>query len=298
MEFIEIARQSQIDRSTLTLVIGCFDVFHKGKKHVLETANQLMKDGQEKLVVIDPSLFLKLKKVTSEKTKRQLLKQYDVGAYRQLYPEEGKTMEDAIMDALSELTIRCIVVDQELLDNSLISSDLLQKLKQINTQVKIASSVKINEDTITDKMIYNLITNGHVEQVQGLLDRPYTIIGKVAHGEKLGRKLGFPTLNLAEVGRYVMPKPGVYFGIVGIHNGDVITDYYNVLISAGYRPTVNGKGFLIEAHILNYAGDLYDHKVSVSFLHFMREEKDFSDLDALIKQMNQDKKDAERFISI
>ncbi|WP_182200927.1 riboflavin kinase [Paraliobacillus salinarum] len=298
MEFIEITKKSQTEPSSHTLVIGCFYIFHKGKQHVLETANQLIKGTQEKLVVIDLSLFLTAQLVTPEKTMHQLLKQYDVNTYGQLFPEEGKTMENTIADVLAELTISHIVIDQELIDNGTISNDLLQKFKQMTTQVKIVSGVKINEQTVTDEMIYDLITNGRVEQVQGLLNHPYTVVGKVVHGEKLGRQLGFPTLNLAGVEQYVMPKPGVYFGTVGIHKDHVITDYYNVLISAGYRPTVNGQGYLIEAHILNYAGDLYDRTVSVSFLHFMREEQDFSDLDALIKQMEQDKKDAERFISI
>ncbi|CQR47126.1 Riboflavin biosynthesis protein RibF [Paraliobacillus sp. PM-2] len=298
MESIGISKQSQMDRTPFTLVLGCFDIFHRGKQHVLQTAKRSLKDTEEKVAVIDLNFFLKGKKVTSDKLLFQLLEQYHVSKYTQLRPQEGKTLEDLITDLFSQLIIHRIVIDQALLDNNVLSSQLINKFRQMGIQVEVVSGVKVNEDTVTDDMVSSSIVNGHVEQAQALLGQPYTIIGKVVHGEKMGRKLGFPTLNLGEVDHYVMPKPGVYFGIVGIHKEDVITEYYNVLISAGYRPAVNGDGYLIEAHILNYTGDLYENTVSVSFLHFMREEKDFSDLDALIMQMKQDKKIAEKLISV
>jgi len=162
-------------------------------------------------------------------------------------------------------------------------------------QATSASFHKKNEGKISSK-IHSLVKEGKMEAVLALLGRPYLISGKVIHGQALGRTLGFPTINLDVSGSYVPPKPGVYIGSAEIHHKDGGNEVRNALISAGYRPTVNGKDYLIEAHLIDFNGDLYGKKVTVSFIHYLREEIKFPDLNSLITQMEKDKLDAKNFI--
>jgi riboflavin kinase / FMN adenylyltransferase len=158
-----------------------------------------------------------------------------------------------------------------------------------------ASFHRKNEGDISSKKIHSLVKNGKMETVLALLGRPYLITGKVIHGQALGRTLGFPTINLDVTESYVSPKPGVYIGTAEIHHKEGGNEIQNALISAGYRPTVDGKDYLIEAHLIDFKGDLYGKKVSVSFIHYLREEIKFPDLNSLINQMEQDKLDAKIF---
>jgi riboflavin kinase / FMN adenylyltransferase len=157
-----------------------------------------------------------------------------------------------------------------------------------------ASFYEKNEGEISSEL-HSLLKEGKMEAVLALLGRPYLISGKVIHGQALGRTLGFPTINLDVTESYVSPKPGVYFGTVETHDKDGGNEVHHALISAGYRPTVNGEDYLIEAHLIDFNGNLYGKKVSVTFIHFLREEIKFPDLNSLINQMQQDKLDAKIF---
>lgn len=138
------------------------------------------------------------------------------------------------------------------------------------------------------KETFSFIKNGEMEKVQVLMGRPYYITGTVIHGQALGRKLGFPTINLGGVvDQYVLPKPGVYLGTAEI-NEDLGIQSWNALINAGYRPTVDGKKYTIEAYLLDFSGNLYGKNVTLSFLYYLRDEIKYTDLNALIEQMKLD----------
>ena len=115
------------------------------------------------------------------------------------------------------------------------------------------------------------------------------VIGEVVHGNALGRELKFPTINLGgDVEQYASPKSGVYLGIAEILSGVFANQSYYTLINAGYRPTVNGKSYKIEAFLFDFSGDLYGEQVKVIFHKYLREEMKFNNLDDLIKQLKLD----------
>lgn len=131
-------------------------------------------------------------------------------------------------------------------------------------------------------------------EAEELLGRPFRITGRVGYGQQLGRQLGVPTANV-QLRRYRAPLQGVYtveFMIEGC-------DQPNVgVANVGVRPTVSDQVRpILEVHLLDYSGDLYGKKVSVKFLHKLREEQKFESVDALKQQIHQDISDAKAWFS-
>ena len=117
-----------------------------------------------------------------------------------------------------------------------------------------------------------------------LLTRNWTIEGTVEKGRMMGKKIGFPTCNL-DIGNYVLAKPGVYAVKILINKNNKI---YKGIANLGYRPTFEQKKILLEVNIFNFSGNLYNKKLSVQFLKFIRTEKKFK---GVIQLRNQIKKD-------
>ena len=116
------------------------------------------------------------------------------------------------------------------------------------------------------------------------LGRPFRIDGVVVGGQKLGRTLGYPTINLARSIDQVLPPDGVYVATTTTHTGE-----YRTALSIGTRPAVGGTHRTIEGYLLDYPGDsLYGQSVSLSIHHHLRAEADFPSLEALKAQIAAD----------
>jgi riboflavin kinase/FMN adenylyltransferase len=127
------------------------------------------------------------------------------------------------------------------------------------------------------------ILAGRLEEVMQWQGRAFAIEGIVVRGQKLGRTLGYPTINLARSFDQVLPPDGIYAGRVG---------EYLAAISIGFRPTVDGDHRTIEAYLLNYEGpNLYGTSVRLEVHHRLRDEVRFDTLDALTDQMALDVRD-------
>ncbi|OAB42569.1 bifunctional riboflavin kinase/FAD synthetase [Paenibacillus antarcticus] len=305
MEYIEITSKPPEDSTPIVLVIGKFDGVHRGHSQLLHTASEFQ-DGMLTVMSFSehPSWIVKKdpaydKSLTPVHHKMELLQNDGVKRFYNIHFTKDYaqiTAKEFVLDHLSRLNIKHIVVGEGFHLGKARESDtldLIRLCKQIGIPVTVIPLLKEVGEKIDSTAIRSLIKNGEVVAAQGLLGRPYTVRGNVIHGEALGRTLGFPTINLGgEVAQYVLPKPGVYLGIAEIVNGDHGQERRNALISAGYRPTVEGETYLIEAYLLDYSGDLYEKKVSLSFVSFLREEIKFSDLDELVEQMKLDERDA------
>lgn len=116
-----------------------------------------------------------------------------------------------------------------------------------------------------------------------LLGRRYSMIGRVREGERLGRRLGYPTANIAP-GRRVLPLQGVF--AVRVHGvGDVARPG---VASLGTRPTVSGREALLEAHLFDYSGSLYGRLLEVEFIAWLRPEHHYADVAEMVEQMHRD----------
>ncbi len=137
--------------------------------------------------------------------------------------------------------------------------------------------------TISSSRIRAALKDGDTQAAATLLTRPFTIRGIVEHGAKLGRQLGFPTLNLA-LGDYQRPAYGVYAVRVRLPGGAVIDGVANL----GVRPMIEPPLELLEAHLFDWSGDVYGQEVAVELHHYLRPEWKLDGLDALKAQIAAD----------
>jgi len=144
--------------------------------------------------------------------------------------------------------------------------------------------VEEKQQRVSSTGIRDLLAKGAVEEANRLLGRPYTVFGEVLHGKKLGRTLGFPTMNLIPPAEKLLPAYGVY-----VTRTMVDGQWYAGITNIGLRPTVDSdKQVSVETHLFDYDGDLYGKQVEVQFLHFLRPEKKFPDIVSLKEAMNED----------
>ncbi|MCM1337774.1 MAG: riboflavin biosynthesis protein RibF [Candidatus Amulumruptor caecigallinarius] len=158
---------------------------------------------------------------------------------------------------------------------------------QVGVEVLCAPEWCAGEEHVSSSAVRRLIAEGAVEHAAALLSRPVTLSGMVVEGKQLGRTIGFPTANLAVSADAAVPGPGVYAADALLHTGE----RHRAIVNIGYRPTVDRSPDAresIEAHLLNFHGDLYGHPVTLTFLKRLRDEQRFPDLTALRAQLTRD----------
>jgi len=175
---------------------------------------------------------------------------------------------------------------------------LLKELgKELDFDVQIASAVFIDGIEVSSSKIREGLVEGDMDLAKRLLSRPYALYGQVVSGYGRGRKVGFPTANLALYEFQAVPRTGVYAGTVRIDKGQSLP----CIINAGYRPTFNkmqstsaganeerAPTLVVEVHIFDFAEDLYGKWLDVSFHKFLRPEQKFADVEALRAQIASD----------
>jgi len=137
---------------------------------------------------------------------------------------------------------------------------------------------------ISSTLIRKLLQNGDLNNANKILKRNWSIDGIVEKGRMMGKKIGFPTCNI-DIKNYIIAKPGVYAVKVKIQNR---RKSYRGIANLGYRPTFNQKKILLEVNLFNFSGNLYNKKLSVEFLKFIRGEKKFNGVDDLRRQIKRD----------
>ncbi len=149
----------------------------------------------------------------------------------------------------------------------------------------VIPAVKIDGEVVSSTRIRQLIESGDMKKVNELLGHPHSLIDTVHYGFQLGVKLGTPTINMRFEGGVVVPRHGVYAAKVFLDNGSEHMAVTNI----GVRPTVSGGDRVsVESYILDFEGDLYDHRVRVEFHDFIRDECRFAGVDELRAQILRD----------
>ena len=161
---------------------------------------------------------------------------------------------------------------------------LLSKESNYNYKVVKSKPLIVDQKIISSSLIRNLLAKGLLDKANKLLDRKWTIEGKVKKGRQVGKKIGFPTCNI-DIKNYVIARPGVYAVRVLRKNN---SNYLKGIANLGYRPTFKQKKILLEVHLFNFSGNLYNKYLSVEFLKFIRKEKKFKNLNQLKMQIKTD----------
>ena len=169
--------------------------------------------------------------------------------------------------------------------------ELIKSEKVFNFKIVKPKPLVIKNKVISSTLIRNLLIRGKLGKANKLLKRKWSIEGTVERGRQQGKKIGFPTCNI-DIKDYVIAMPGVYAVRVYQKNKN---SYLKAIANLGYRPTFKQKKILLEVHIFNFSGNLYNKHLSVEFIKFIRKEKKFKSIDQLRKQINSDLKRAKKF---
>ena len=153
------------------------------------------------------------------------------------------------------------------------------------------------EGLVSSSYIRQLLLEGQVAEAAQCLGHPYSISGRVAHGEHIGTELGFPTANLVPSESQLIPSPGAYAVKVTLLTPHSSLHTQNGMMNIGTRPTFDGHEQTLEVHILHFHEDLYGQALSVEFVKRLREERRFDSVEALKEQLKQDAIQAEQVLN-
>ena len=169
---------------------------------------------------------------------------------------------------------------------------LVEAGRQYGFQVLSTDTLLHDQQRVSSTLLREALREGRLEDVSHMLGHPYTITGRVAHGAKLGRTIGFPTANI-HLKRLVVPVQGVY--AVQVLIADAI--HFGVA-NIGFRPTVNGTRSQLEVHIFDFKGDLYGKQLQIQVCHKLRDEQKFPSFSALQTQITMDARQARQWFGL
>ncbi|KUP07152.1 riboflavin biosynthesis protein RibF [Bacillus coahuilensis p1.1.43] len=155
------------------------------------------------------------------------------------------------------------------------------------------TKLSMEDVKVSSTLLRESIQSGQMDKVQLLLGRPFETRGTVVHGEKRGRKIGFPTANIEISDDYLLPPTGVYTVQLYVQN-----EWHEGVCNVGYKPTFHNpeeRDLSIEVHIFNFKRSIYGEEIILRWYQRIRSEKKFNGIDQLIEQIQQDKEMAMEF---
>ena len=285
------------DNTCVTL--GFFDGMHLGHQKILSVLSSTAKENDLKSIVITfaedvLNLFKMTKSIVSIEEKLSAIASFNIDYVLVL------KVTDNFM-GLSAIEFKEQVLDMINTKYVICGSDFSFARKKegnieflrnnSNYNIIQVDDVIINGDKVSSTFIRNLISNGNVDKANQLLFKSFSINSSVENGLKIGRNIGFKTANLKITDSCYLLKQGVYFGYVSYNNID-----YKAMINVGINPTINlNDNLKIEAHILDFSEEIYNEKISLTFLTYYREEKKFENLDELRNQLSIDAYNLKKF---
>ena len=281
------------------ILIGNFDGLHLGHQKLFRLAKKYKKKYSSKIGVLTfepmPKMFfnkeLKNFRISSFDQKIELLKKLKVDFVitKKFDKNFSKTKSTVFIEKIigKRLKPRFIFVSNNFKFGNKREGNVnqLKKFEPLcGYKVIKPIPLTINKKIVSSTLIRNYLRKGNLDKVNKLLNREWSISGKVQRGRQLGKKIGFPTANI-DIKDYVLGNPGVYAVKIKKQTGN---NYFHGIANLGYRPTFNGKKLLLEVHIFNFSGNLYNKYLTVEFKKFIRKEKKFKNINQLRKQIKID----------
>ena len=285
------------------ITIGTFDGVHSGHRQIISKLKEEAKNinGETVIITFHPhprkvvsSTILGIRLINTLEEKIELLEQLGID-HLVVVP-----FTDAFANQQAEEYVGHFLVDKFHPHTIIIGYDhrfgkerkgdylLLEKLAPVfNFQLKEIPKHVLDEISISSTRIREALLHGKIEIADKLLGYEFFFSGTVVHGDKLGRKLGYPTANLKVVNEEkIVPGNGIY-AVFAQTEGS--SEKLKGMMSIGFRPTVDGKTRVIEVNIFNFNEEIYDQTLKVYVKKYLREEVKFDGLESLVKQIGQDK---------
>ena len=281
------------------ILIGNFDGVHLGHQKLLRQANIYKKKYKLKIGVVTfdpiPKMYFNKKiknfKISNIYQKNKILESYGVDFIitKEFNKKFSKIKSDFFIKEFlfKKLKVKYLFVSNNFKFGNNREGDVKKLIQnEVNYNYKIIkpNPLVLNKKIVSSTFIRALLERSNLKLANKLLNRNWTIGGVVQKGRQQGKKIGFPTCNI-DIKNYVVAMPGVYAVKVKRKNSN---KYLKGIANLGYRPTFNQKKILLEVHIFNFSGNLYNKYLSVEFLRFIRKEKKFKNAEELKKQIKSD----------
>jgi riboflavin kinase/FMN adenylyltransferase len=166
-----------------------------------------------------------------------------------------------------------------------------QWLREHGHEVEVVPPFVVDGHELHSSEVRRLVASGEVDSANGLLGREYAMAGPVEAGERVGRRLGFPTANIAVEPNKLIPALGAYAGRARAPEGDFVA-----ALSVGYRPTFGGTQLRVEAFLLDFEGDLYQKRIELRFVRYLHPDIRFPTTEDLVRQLKKDVADTRRMV--
>ena len=292
-------------KTPLALSIGMFDGVHRGHQSIFSKLKSVAAEKNLRTAaftfwphprkVFNPADDLKLLNTIDEKT--YLISKNGVESlFLKEFDEDFRNLsgEEFVRQILVEkLNVKYLIIgyDHTFGKNKSGDFSLLKKLSsELNFEVEQVEAVDFHDKHISSTQIRNALAEGDVKEANDMLGYVYSVAGKVVHGKKIGRTIGYPTANLEVDAIKLLPKKGAYIVDVFVKNSR-----YKGMLSIGTNPTVNGETLTVEVYILGFDEIIYGEEISVNFREFLHDEIKFENLDKLIERLDEDKRLTENF---
>lgn len=282
---------SLLESQKVAVTIGNFDGVHRGHQELLNHFTFMCKQLECACVVMSlyphPALRLSSKN-------HHLLMNYEQ-KYESIYSLGVESIVEIPFDSVKELKGQQFY-DKFLNHNNVVKifvghdfklgcdRQQVQNLTSNPSEVLAFGPYKRSDDIVSSSLIREKIMQADITGAKELLGHNYIIRAQVVHGKKLGRSIGFPTVNLVPHEHILIPKNGVYAVSLNL-DGKVFYGALNI----GMNPSIdNSKNLKMEAHLIDFDGDLYGRTLDISLEEYIRSEKKFSDIDDLVHQIGED----------
>ena len=295
------------DKTPLALSLGMFDGVHLGHLSIINTLNKIAKKEHLESAILSfwphPRKFLNpdddVKMLNTLEEKLELLEKSGIqNIFLKTFDEEFRNLtgtEFCEQVLIQKLNVKHIIIghDHTFGKNKSGNFELLKSLSdELGFKVNQLEAVQKNDLNVSSTKIRIALSEGKITDANEMLGYNYPLTGKVIHGKKLGRTIGYPTANIEVPINKLLPKSGAYVVEVYIDN-----QFYKGMLSVGTNPTIDDKSKSLhtEVYILDFDQDIYDRQITIKFRDFLHDEIKFEGLEKLIEKLDEDKRLTQEF---
>ncbi|NLY37100.1 MAG: bifunctional riboflavin kinase/FAD synthetase [Tissierellia bacterium] len=276
-------------KADFAITIGTFDGVHLGHKKILSTLkSQAREDGLSTLVITftnHPKEIITGEKVipiitSDEKLEHIEEEGIDVVVALPFTDDIRRKTQREFLDYLG-VSIKKLIVGYDFTfgyKGETYEEDSLPTIK--------VEALYLNGSIVSSTIIREFMTSGEMEKLREFLGRPYRHSGQVIHGKKMGKFLGYPTTNVTINDSVYALRSGVY-----VTRTYLIDEVFESVTNVGRIPTFTGRPFSVETYIFDFNRSIYGQEVRLEFLHYLRDEKKYENLEDLVKQIKKDVED-------